>query len=117
MHRRFQKRYMGQIRKEEKMNLKTIKDRIAAILADKLSGIRPEVQNKVAEIVKRIEDLLSSNNGECDIPDELIKEIAKCLIPDIIKFLESDKGKEEYNKWIKDSKNSEKALKSSIHME
>ena len=50
-------------------------------------------------LVKRIEDLLRDNRGECEIPDELIKEIARCLLPDVIKFLESDKCKEEFEKW------------------
>lgn len=81
------------------MKLKTIKDRIAAILADKSSGISPEVQNKVVDIVKRIEDLLSSNNGECDIPDDLIKEIARCLVPDIMAFFDTEEGKREFKAW------------------
>ena len=85
--------------KEKNMNLKTIKNRIADILSDTSSGISPEVQNKVAEIVKRIEDLLSNNNGECDIPDELIKEIARCLVPDIIAFFETDEAKREFEAW------------------
>ena len=81
------------------MNLKTIKDRIVAILDDKHSGISPEVQNKVAEIAKRIEDLLSNNDGACDIPDEVIKEIARCLVPDIIAFFETEAVKREFEEW------------------
>ena len=81
------------------MNLKTIKDRIVALLKDKSSGIQPEFQKQLSDIVKRIEELLKDKRGECDIPDELVKEIARCLIPDIIKFLESDKGKKEFEKW------------------
>ena len=50
------------------MNLKTIKDRIAALLKDKSSGIQPEFQKQLSNIVKRIEDLLRDNRGECDIP-------------------------------------------------
>ena len=83
------------------MNLKSIKDRIAALLKDKSSGIQPEFQRQLTEIVKRIEEVLRDNHGECEIPDELLKEIARCLIPDIIRFLESDKGKEEFEKWKK----------------
>ena len=83
------------------MNLITIKDRIAALLKDKSSGIQPEFQRQITEIIKRIEEVLRNNQGECEIPDELIKEIARCLIPDIIKFLESDKGKKEFEKWKK----------------
>ena len=81
------------------MNLKTIKDRIVAILDEKHSGISPEVQNKVAEIAKRIEDLLSNSNGACDIPDDVIKEIARCLVPDIIAFFETEKAKKEFEAW------------------
>ena len=81
------------------MKLKLIKDRIAALLKDKSSGIQPGFQRQLSEILKRIEELLKDNHGECEIPDELIKEIARCLIPDVIKFLESDKGKEEFKAW------------------
>ena len=80
------------------MNSKAIKDRLASLLKDKSSGIQPEFQNQLSEIIKRIEELLRDNHGECEIPDELIKEIAKCLILDIIKFPESDKGKKEFEK-------------------
>ena len=83
------------------MNLKTIKDKLVSLLRDKSSGIQPEFQKQLSEIIKRIEELLRDNHGECEIPDELIKEIAKCLIPEIIKFLESDKGKKEFEKWKK----------------
>ena len=83
------------------MNLKIIKERLVSLLKDKSSGIQPEFQKQLSEIIKRIEELLRDNHGKCEIPDELIKEIARCLIPDIIGFLESDKGKEEFEKWKK----------------
>ena len=85
------------------MKLKLIKDRIAALLKDKSSGIQPEFQKQLSEILKRIEELLKDNHGECEIPDELLKEIARCLLPDIIKFLESNKGKEEFEQWKKET--------------
>ena len=85
------------------MNLKTIKDRLVSLLKDKSSGIQPEFQNQLSEIIKRIEKLLQDNHGECEIPDELLKEIARCLLPDVIKFIESDKGKEEFEKWKENS--------------
>ena len=81
------------------MNLKTIKDRIAALLKDKSSGIQPEFQKQLSDIVKRIEDLLRDNRGECDIPDDLIKEIAMCLVPDIIAFFETEEAKREFEAW------------------
>ena len=98
------------------MNLKAIKDRITALLTDKSSGIQPEFRQQLADIAKRIEELLKDKLGECDIPDDLIKEIARCLIPDIIRFLESDKGKEEFEKWRSESINIKKSLKKANHM-
>ena len=81
------------------MNLKAIKDRIAALLTDKSSGIHPEFQRQLTEIVKRIEEVLRDNHGECEIPDDLIKEIARCLVPDIIAFFESEEAKREFEAW------------------
>ena len=93
------------------MDIKTLKDRIAAILADKSSGISPEAQKKVDELVKRIEDLLSNSDGACDIPDEIIKEIARCLVPDIIAFFETEEAKREFEAWKaeQEQKNTNKA--------
>ena len=81
------------------MNLKAIKYRIAALLTDKSSGIQPEFRQQLSDIVKRIEDLLRDNRGECDIPDDLIKEIARCLVPDIIAFFETEEAKREFEEW------------------
>ena len=81
------------------MNLKATKDKIAALLTDKSSGIQPEFQKQLSDIAKRIEDLLRDNHGECDIPDDLIKEIARCLVPDIIAFFETEEAKREFEEW------------------
>ena len=81
------------------MYIKKIWSRIVEVLSDKSSGIQPEFRQQLADIAKRIEEILNDKHGECEIPNELIKEIARCLIPDIIKFLESDKGKKEFEKW------------------
>ena len=69
------------------------------LLSDKSSGIQPEFQKQLSDIVKRIEDLLRDNRGECDIPDDLIKEIARCLVPDIIAFFETEEAKREFEAW------------------
>ena len=87
------------------MNLKAIKDRIAALLTDKSSGIQHEFRQQLSDIVKRIEDLLRDNSGECDIPDDLIKEIARCLVPDIIAFFETEESKREFEEWKKSQQN------------
>ena len=81
------------------MNIRNIKDRIVALITDKSSGIQPEFQKQLSDIVKRIEDLLRDNRGECDIPDDLIKEIARCLVPDIIAFFETEEARREFEEW------------------
>ena len=83
------------------MNIRNIKDRIVTLLTDKSSGIQPEFQKQLSDIVKRIEDLLRDNIGECDIPDDLIKEIARCLVPDIIAFFDTEEAKCEFEEWKK----------------
>ena len=81
------------------MNLETIKTRLKTLLTDKSSGIQPEFQKQLSDIVKRIEDFLRDNHGECEIPDDLIKEIARCLVPDIIAFFETEEAKREFEEW------------------
>ena len=81
------------------MNIRNIKDRIVALLADKSSGIQPEFRKQLSDIAKRIEELLQDKSGECDIPDDLIKEIARCLVPDIIAFFETEEARREFEAW------------------
>ncbi len=81
------------------MNLKAIKDRISALLTDKSSGIQPEFRQQLSNIAKRIEELLKDKHGECDIPDDLIKEIARCLAPNIVAFFETEEAKREFEEW------------------
>ena len=81
------------------MNIRNIKDRIVTLLKDKSSGIQPEFRQQLADIAKRIEELLKDTHGECDIPDDLIKEIARCLVPNIIAFFETEEAKREFEEW------------------
>ena len=93
------------------MYLKKVWNRMVELLSDKSSGIQPEFQKQLSNIVKRIEDLLRDNRGECDIPDDLIKEIARCLVPDIIAFFETEEAKCEFEEWKleQEKKNATKA--------
>lgn len=34
-----------------------------------------------------------------EIPDNIIKEIARCLLPDIVSYCESEAGKAEFERW------------------
>lgn len=42
--------------------------------------------------------ILRSKRASWEIPDNIIKEIARCLLPDIIAYCESDAGKEAFAK-------------------
>ena len=81
------------------MYIKKVWHRMVELLSDKSSCIQPEFQKQLSDIVKRIEDLLRDNRGECDIPDDLIKEIARYLVPDIIAFFETEEAKREFKEW------------------
>lgn len=51
-----------------------------------------------------IEFLIRDKRGERhipQIPDKVRMEIARCLLPDIIAFFESDKGQKEFEEWKK----------------
>lgn len=43
--------------------------------------------------------LLHSKYASGRIPDNLIEEIARCLLPDIVAYCESEEGKQEFAKW------------------
>lgn len=43
--------------------------------------------------------LLRDCGGTGRIPDDLIEEIARCLLPDIVAYCESEEGKQEFAKW------------------
>ena len=81
------------------MCFKKLWNGVLELLSDKSSGIQPEFRQQLSDIVKRIEDLLRDNRGECDIPDDLIKEIARCLAPNIVAFFETEEAKREFEEW------------------
>ena len=81
------------------MYLKKIWNRMVELLSDKSSGIQPEFRQQLANIAKRIEELLKDKHGECQIPDDLIKEIARCLAPNIVAFFETEEARREFEEW------------------
>lgn len=63
-------------------------------------------------LILRIQYSLRDKHGEGhlpQIPNHIRIEIARCLLPDIIAFYESEKGKKEFEEWKK-----KKALKTDI---
>ena len=81
------------------MFLKKLWNRMLELLSDKSSGIQPEFRQQLEDIAKRIGELLKDKHGECDIPDDLIKEIARCLAPNIVAFFETEEAKREFEEW------------------
>ena len=81
------------------MFFKKLRNRMLELLSDKSSGIQPEFRQQLEDIAKRIEELLKDKHGECDIPDDLIKEIARCLAPNIVAFFETEEAKREFEEW------------------
>ena len=43
--------------------------------------------------------ILRSKRASWEIPDNIIKEIARCLLPDIVSYCESEAGKAEFERW------------------
>lgn len=43
--------------------------------------------------------ILRSKRASWEIPDSIIKEIARCLLPDIVSYCESEAGKAEFERW------------------
>ncbi len=58
---------------------------------------------------------IKDKRGEAKLPDFVIKEMARCLLPDIIAYCESDEGKAAFAKWkeeqnkLKETENAEKS--------
>lgn len=53
----------------------------------------------IFQLLQRGADLLRGKRGSCEIPPEIIREIARCLLPDIVAYCGSQEGKAEYEKW------------------
>ncbi len=53
---------------------------------------------KIIEVLRKI---LADTHGECNIPDNVIRDLAKALLPNILAFFESEEGKREFDEWEK----------------
>lgn len=45
-------------------------------------------------------NLLHDKQATCRLPADLIQEIARCLLPDVVAFYETTEGQEEYTQQI-----------------
>ena len=50
--------------------------------------------------------LLHDKHGTWQLPPELIGEIARCLLPDVVAYCESEEGREAYAKWQQEQEKS-----------
>jgi hypothetical protein len=57
--------------------------------------------NKVKAFLKLILIIFQDKSGQLDIkiPKHEIEAIARCLLPDIIAFFESEEGRKEFEEW------------------
>ena len=44
-------------------------------------------------------DIFTDKRGECTIPNDVIKRLAKALLPNILAYFESEEGKKEFEEW------------------
>ena len=54
------------------------------------------------KLILKIKHILRDNHGEFNVPEHVIREIAQSLIPDLIEFYQSEKGQEEFKKYLEE---------------
>lgn len=64
-----------------------------------LQIIMLRLQNWVDRILLCAQTLLHDKCGTCQIPADLIREIARCLLPDVVAYCESEEGKAVFSQW------------------
>ncbi len=47
----------------------------------------------------QLKNLVGNKIGSGQLPDKLIKEMARCLLPDIVAYCESEEGKAAFQEW------------------
>ena len=50
-------------------------------------------------LYQRLSAVLRSKTAEANIPDYMIREMARCLLPYLIDFYESEEGIAAFNQW------------------
>ena len=101
---------LKQIREDE-----TARDELTSEVAEKMTeNIWDREDFKNAKWWKKLWlfalDGLSNKRGEGHIPDDVIKDIARFLLPNIKAFFDSDEGRAEFEKWKTEQKSAEAAL-------
>lgn len=82
-------------------NQRALEKEIALLLEKENSTIdinKTTCLGKIKEVLRKI---LADTHGECNIPDNVIRDLAKALLPNILAFFESEEGKREFDAWKK----------------
>lgn len=53
----------------------------------------------ITQIQLNISALLRDKSACCQLPTDLIHEIARCLLPAAVAFYETSEGRKEYEEW------------------
>lgn len=53
----------------------------------------------VERTLEYIRALLHDKHGTWQLPPSVIQEVARCLLPDVVAYCESEEGKAEFAKW------------------
>ena len=86
---------------------------LAKAVAAKLENGNEEMTGQkkgtwLQKIKNALRYIFTDKRGECTIPDDVIKRLAKALLPNILAYFESEEGKKEFEEW-KRQKEQEKA--------
>ncbi len=57
---------------------------------------------------------MSADKLKSDIPDEVIESLARCILPSIRAYLESEEGQKEYADWIEKRKKDQAAVAANV---
>ena len=60
--------------------------------------------NSIRSFINTIRFILFDHHGEAEIPSDVIRMIARALLPNIIDYMSTEKGQEEFRKWKEEQK-------------
>ena len=86
---------------------RALEKEIALQLEKENTVINKKKSTWLGKIIEALRKILADIHGECNIPDNVIRDLAKALLPNILAFFESEEGKREFEEW-KEKRNIEK---------
>ena len=71
---------------------------------ERLRTFAKRIWQKILNAVSLACKLISDVRGECRIPDEVIRDLARIFLPAILKMYESEEGRANLTAWVEESK-------------